>query len=223
MPLRHMKVHRKAFGVVLVDQRARRVGSIAGAAVAAVVVLAGCSSDSEPAADKKPSASDSPAADADKPDDQASASAQAPDVDRTTAEKAVATWVTAVIKGQPEQACLVMAEPATDSAPAQVGSAEKCGEDAPERKEMEKNLGQFRESFTPQPPTDDPKVEVTQAPATGDQVEIPADKITVDGQTLEKIVLSHSTGVEEGQLDIKVQSSKIEDAWYVTNLDFNIG
>ncbi|MEU9188973.1 hypothetical protein AB0D14_31410 [Streptomyces sp. NPDC048484] len=218
-----MNVSRKAVGVVLVNQRARRVGSIAGAAVAAVVGLAGCSDDADPAADKKSSANSSPTADAEKPGDDASASSSASDADQSTAEGAVAGWVTAVIKGQPEEACLLMAEPATGSKPAQVGSEAKCGEDAPERKEMEATLGQFRESFTPKPPTDDPKVEVTQPPATGDKVEVPADKITVDGQTLDKIVLSHSTGVTADQLDIKVESSKIKDVWYVTNLDFNIG
>ncbi|WP_413755474.1 hypothetical protein [Streptomyces sp. MMBL 11-3] len=209
--------------MVLVDQRARRVGSLAGVAVAAVMGLAGCSDDSDSAADKKPSAQSSPTADAEKTGDDASASAQTPAVDRSTAEKAVAGWVAAVIKGDPEGTCLLMAEPASGSEPAKVGDETTCGDDAPERKEMEKTLGQFKESFTPEPPSKDPKVEVTQAPAAGDKVLVPADKITVDGQALDKIVLSHSTGVTQDQLDIKVESSRIEDAWYVTNLDFDIG
>lgn len=66
-------------------------------------------------------------------------------------------------------------------------------------------------------------MEVARVPATGDTVEFPADKISVDGQTLDKIVLSHSTGVTADQLNIKIQSSKIEDSWYVTNLDLDIG
>ncbi|WP_307543902.1 hypothetical protein [Streptomyces sp. V3I8] len=205
------------------DQRARRVGSIAGVAVAAVMGLAGCSDDADSAADEKSSSSSSPAADAEKADDDASASAQTSAVDRSTAEKAVAGWVAAVIKGEPEEACLLMAEPAAGSEPAKVGDGTTCGDDAPERKQMDKTLGQFKESFTPEPPSDDPKVEVTQAPATGDKVVVPADRITVDGQALDKIVLSHSTGVTQDQLDIKVESSKIEGSWYVTNLDFNIG
>ncbi|WP_128376633.1 hypothetical protein [Streptomyces cavernae] len=88
---------------------------------------------------------------------------------------------------------------------------------------MEETLGQFKESFTPDPPSDDPKVEVTQAPAAGEKVTVPADKINVDGQALDKIVLPHSTGVTQDQLDIKIESSRIENSWYVTNLDFNIG
>ncbi|MFF3484645.1 hypothetical protein ACFYXC_15430 [Streptomyces sp. NPDC002701] len=210
--------------MVLVDQRARRVGSIAGAAVAAVVGLAGCSSDDgDSAADKKPSASSSPEAGAEKSGDDSPASSPASSVDRSSAEKAVAGWVTAVIEGRPEDACLLMAEPAAGSKPAQVGDEATCGDGAPQRKQIEQSIGQFRESFTPEPPSEDPKVEVTKAPATGDTVKIPAEEITVDGQTLDKIVLSHSTGVTADQLDIKVQSSKIEDAWYVTNLDFDIG
>ncbi|MFI6340867.1 hypothetical protein [Streptomyces sp. NPDC050535] len=201
----------------------RRTGSIAGVAVAVVMGLAGCSSDTDSAADKKSSASGSPAADVEKSGDDATASPPASVADQSTAEGAVAAWVTAVIKGQPKEACLVMAEPASGSTPAKVGSEETCGDDVPERKEMDENLGRFRESFTPKPPTDDPKVEIEPAAATGDKTEIPADKITVDGQTLDAIVLSHSTGLEADQLDINVESSKIEDSWYVTNLDFNIG
>jgi len=219
-----MNVQRKAAGVVLVVQRARRIGSIAGVAVAVVVGLAGCSSDSDSAADdKKSSATGSPAADADKPADDASVPSQDSAADQSTAEGTVAAWVTAVIKGEPKEACLLMAEPATGSAPAKVGNEEMCADGAPERKQIEKNLGQIRESFTPETPTDDPKVDVAKVPATGDKVEIPADKITIDGQTLEKVILAQSTGVTADQLDVKVQSSKIKDAWYVTNLDLGIG
>ncbi|MFJ2261734.1 hypothetical protein ACIOKD_25930 [Streptomyces sp. NPDC087844] len=205
------------------DQRARRISSIAGATLAAVVALGGCSSDTDSDSEKKSTASGSPAADEKKPDSDASASSPASAADRTTPEGAVAAWVTAVIKQQPKDACLVMAEPAKGSTPAKVGSEETCGDDAPDRKQIDATVKQLGESFTPEPPSADPKVEVAKASAAGDTVEYPADKITVDGQTLEKIVLSHSTGVTADQLDIKVQSSKIEDSWYVTNLDFDLG
>ncbi|MER6290133.1 hypothetical protein [Streptomyces sviceus] len=203
------------------DQRTRRVGAIAGAAVAALVGLAGCSDDTEPSEAQKQSASASPVDDKSEPADAASSPASG--VDRSSAEKAVAGWVAALIKGETEQACLLMAEPADGSKPAQVGTEKTCGEGAPERKRMEATLGQFRESFTPDPPADDPKVEVTQPLGTGDKVRVPAAKINVDGKALDKIVLSHSTGVTQDQLDIKVESSRIEDSWYVTNLDFNVG
>ncbi|MFJ4831919.1 hypothetical protein ACIP79_18705 [Streptomyces sp. NPDC088747] len=200
----------------------RRTGSIAGVALAVVVGLAGCSSDKDSAADKKSSASGTPAADVEKSGDDAPASPSASAADQSTAEGAVAAWVTAVIKGQPKEACLVMAEPASGSTPAKVGSEETCADGAPQRKQLDKNLDGFRESFTPEPPTDDPQVEIDMT-VGGDKAEIPADKIIVDGQSLDKIVLSHSTGLEAGQLDINVEADKIEDLWYVTNLDFNIG
>ncbi|EFL21654.1 hypothetical protein SSOG_01366 [Streptomyces himastatinicus ATCC 53653] len=81
----------------------------------------------------------------------------------------------------------------------------------------------YHKSFTPKQSTGDPKVEVAKTPATGDKVMVPADKITVDGQTLDKVMVSNSTGVKQGQLDMKVEASKIKDAWYMSNLDFNIG
>lgn len=207
--------------MVLVDQRTRRVGAVAGAAVAAVVGLAGCSDDAKSGESRKPSVSGSPVDDKSESADEGSPVTSG--VDRSSAEKAVSGWVAALIKGEVEEACLLMAEPADGSRPAQVGSEKTCGDGAPERKRMEATLGQFKESFTPDPPSDDPKVEVTQAPATGDKVTVPAASINVDGQALDEIVLSHSTGVTQDQLDIKVESSRIEDSWYVTNLDFNIG
>ncbi|MEU0950360.1 hypothetical protein ABZ379_48190 [Streptomyces canus] len=207
--------------MALVDQRTRRAGAIAGAAVAAVVGLAGCSDDTEPGEGQKQSVSGSPV-DA-KGESAEEGASPASGVDRSSAEKAVAGWVAALIKGETERACLLMAEPADGSKPAQVGSEKTCGDHAPERKRMEATLGQFKKSFTPDPPSDDPKVEVTQAPGTGDKVTVPAAEINVDGQSLDKIVLSHSTGVTQDQLDIKIESSRIEDSWYVTNLDFNVG
>ncbi|MYT10643.1 MULTISPECIES: hypothetical protein [Streptomyces] len=66
-------------------------------------------------------------------------------------------------------------------------------------------------------------MEVTQAPGTGGKVTVPAAKINVNGQALDKIVRAHSTGVTQDQLDINVESSRINDSWYVTNLDFNVG
>lgn len=207
--------------MVLVGQRTRRVGAVAGAVVAGVVGLAGCSDDTKPSEGQKQSVSGSPVDDSSESADEAAS--QASGVDRSSAEKAVAGWVAALIKGEVEQACLLMAEPADGSKPAQVGSEKTCGADAPERKRMEATLGQFKESFTPDPPSDNPKVEVTQTPGTGDKVKVPAARITVDGQALDKIVLAHSTGVTQDQLDIKVESSRIEGSWYVTNLDFNVG
>ncbi|MFE6199311.1 hypothetical protein [Streptomyces sp. NPDC057838] len=201
------------------DQRTRRVGAVATAVVAAVTVLAGCSDEAAPGGEGKTSASSSPAAGA----GETGAAAPASGVDRSTAEKAVAGWVAAVIKGDAGEACLLMAEPAAGSGPARVGSEETCGDDAPQRKRLEQTLGQFKESFTPDPPSDAPEVEVARTPATGQKVTVPADRITVDGQGLDEIVLSHSTGVTEDQLDIKVESSRIEDSWYVTNLHFDIG
>ena len=209
------------------SHRKRTVGWIAGGAIAATVAgVTGCSSDSDPAADKKPTASSSSAADAenaDKGKQKDGSSAQPSAGSQSTAEGAVAAWVTAVIKGEPKQACLLMGEPATDSSPARAGTAERCDSDDPEVRQMQDSLGEFRTSFMPEPPTDDPKVEVATVQPAGDKAVVPAKKVTVEGKTLDKIILSHSTGVEAGQLDVNMESTKIDDAWYVTNLDFNIG
>ncbi|MFI6277244.1 hypothetical protein [Streptomyces sp. NPDC050988] len=209
------------------SHRKRTVGWIAGGALAVTLAgVTGCSGDSDPAADKEPTARSSSAADAEnanKGKQKDGSSAQPSAGGQSTAEGAVAAWVTAVIKGEPKQACLLMGESATDSAPARAGTAERCDSDDPEVRQMQDNLGEMRTSFMPKPPTDNPKVEVATVQPTGDKAVVPAEKVTVEGKTLDKIILSHSTGVEEGQLDVNMESTKIDDAWYVTNLDFNIG
>ncbi|WP_371673699.1 hypothetical protein OG985_42085 [Streptomyces sp. NBC_00289] len=210
------------------SHRKRAIGWIAGSALAAAVMgLTGCSDSTDSTADKESAASSSPAADTDKSEEgkpeDASASSRASAAGQSTAEGAVAAWVTAVVKGEVKDACLLMGEAAKGSSPARAGSEATCDGDAPQGKQMEKNIGQFREAFTPEPPTDDPKVDVAKVPATGGKAVVPADKITVDGQTLDKIILSHSTGVKSGQLDVKVHSTKIDEAWYVTDLDLDIG
>jgi hypothetical protein len=159
-----------------------------------------------------------PASDAEKTGDDASASSGASAADQSTAEGVVAAWVAAVVKGETKDACLLMAGRATDSEPAKVGSEETCADNAPERKQIDGTLESIRESFTPEPPIDDPKVDVTKVPPTGDTVVFPADKININGQTLKQVVLSHSTGVSADQLEVSVQAGKIKDAWYVTNL-----
>ncbi|MFF7654795.1 hypothetical protein ACFZCY_34015 [Streptomyces sp. NPDC007983] len=209
----------------------RAAGWIAGAAVvAAVVGVTGCSkeAESESGAEKNPAANSSTAAEPGKAQQgekkgEGSADSQSSAPRHATAEEAVATWVTAVIKGQPKRACLVMAQPATGSSSAQPGTPSRCNSNAPEAREMRKNVGRFRESFTPKQSTGEPKVNVAKVPATGDKTVVPADKVTVDGQTLDKVILSNSTGLKPGQLDVKVESTKIDDAWYVSNVDFNIG
>ncbi|PGH47905.1 hypothetical protein [Streptomyces sp. Ru87] len=213
----------------MAGHRTRNVGWIAGGALAAAVILTGCSGDTgsaSDASDKEPAASstaEAGAGSAGEGKQEDAAASQGSGVDRSTGEKAVATWVAAVVKGEPEEACLVMGEPAEGGAPAQVGSEAMCEGDGTKAKQMEQGIGRFRESFTPDPPTDNPKVEVAHVPASGGTAVFPADKITVDGQRLDKIILSNSTGLDAGELDVQLQSTKIEDEWYVTDVGFDIG
>ncbi|MDQ0772132.1 hypothetical protein QF026_000598 [Streptomyces aurantiacus] len=206
--------------------RKRTVGWIAGISLAAMAVgVTGCSNDTDSTVKKKPAAGSSKVADSNKRQQQkgGSAASQSSVARQPTPEGAVAAWVTAVIKGQPREACLLMGEPATGSTPARAGTPTTCDGDTPEMRELRDNIGRFTTAFAPELPTEDPKVEVAAVPVTGDKTVIPAAKVTVDGQPLDKVILSRSTGVEAGQLDVKVESTRIDDAWYVTNLDLNVG
>ncbi|KUN09344.1 hypothetical protein AQI95_05870 [Streptomyces yokosukanensis] len=84
-------------------------------------------------------------------------------------------------------------------------------------------IKRLRISFTPKKPSKDPQVKVAQVSRTGGKAVVPSDKITVDGQTLDAIILSHSTGLKPGQVNVKFDATKIGGPWYVTNMDLAIG
>ncbi|MFR0358564.1 hypothetical protein [Streptomyces sediminimaris] len=203
---------------------------IAGVALVATGAgVTGCSKGTDSAADGKPTASRSTASRStaagpgkqQKGSDAAASTSSAER--RSTAEEAVAAWVTAIIQGRPKQACAVMAFPATASSPAVAGTPATCNSDKPEVRKVLDGIGKFRASFTPKGSAGDPKVVVAQVPVTGDKAVVPAGKVTVDGQTLDKVVLSNSTGVKPGQLDVRMESTKIDGAWYVTDFDLHVG
>jgi hypothetical protein len=132
---------------------------------------------------------------------------------QSTVQAAVGTWITAIINGDAKQACLVMAKSPTEAL-----TAKTCKSGAPELKQVEGLVTQLRQTFTPANSTGSTKAEVADVPLTGDKAVVKASEVTVDGQTLDKIVLSKSTGVQKA--DIKFDAAKIDGVWYVA--DFNI-
>ncbi|MER6442360.1 hypothetical protein ABT275_39490 [Streptomyces sp. NPDC001185] len=217
---------REVLNVIAKNCRKRTLGCIAGVALATLLGVTGCSNNSSSSAKDRDAGHVVHSKEKGKKNDKGAGTPRAPQLSKAThqptARGAVAAWVTAVIKGQTKEACLLMGQPATDSTPAQVGTPAMCGGDTPEARQMRKNIGRFRTLFTPEPSTDNPKVEVAPVPPTGDRTVIPAQKVVVDGQTLHNIILSHSTGLESGQLDVNLESTKIGAAWYVTNIQFDI-
>lgn len=137
-----------------------------------------------------------------------------------TAELALAQWIGAVVSGNFAQACSVMAD--AEQTPPKVFSPKTCAGQDETMKSVHKVLDGLRTAFTPDNAANPPKVEVAGPAATGDSAKIAADKISVDGKTLDDIVLSHSTGVQPGQTNITFSLQKLEEAWYVTNFDLKI-
>lgn len=206
----------------------RAAGWIVGATlIAAVTGVTGCSNGTESVAEEKPTGNSSTPAGGEttrtgQEGPETTASRQAV-TRQSSAEGAVAAWVTAVITGQPRKACLVMADPATDSSPARVGSPSRCDGESSEVREMRDTVGRLRTSFTPKRSTSTPEVRVADVPGSGDTVLFPAAKVTIDGQPLDEVIVSNSTGLETDELDVRLESTRIDNAWYVTNLDLDIG
>jgi hypothetical protein len=138
----------------------------------------------------------------------------------STAEKALATWIGAVVSNNFTQACSIMAD--TEENPPKTFSAETCASDDPTVKPLHTVLDGLRTAFTPDNAPNPPKVEITGPAATGTEAKITADKVSIAGQNLDDIVLAHSTGVQPGQAKITFGLTKLKNGWYVTDFNLNI-
>lgn len=199
------------------------VGWIVGICVmAAGSALVGCSADSTKTEDTKGTkatkSTKGPASTA-----SATPSPKGQSGDQSTAQGAVAAWVTAVVEDRPKEACLVMATPAGDGSPAKPGTEARCGGKGPEAQRMKEQIHRMHTSFTPDQPKSPPTVKVAEVPVTDKKATVDGDQVTVDGRTLKAIVLSHSTGVEKDQIGIRIEAGVVEGRWYVTNLGLSVG
>ncbi|MEU8824778.1 hypothetical protein [Streptomyces sp. NPDC048636] len=135
----------------------------------------------------------------------------------------MAKWVTAIVQDRSKKACSVMASPGTDSAPAKPNSAALCGDRSRQGQEAKKQIHSLHTSFTPARPKNPPVVEVAKAPVSGGVATVDGEQVTVDGQTLKAITLSHSTGVTEDKFSLKIVATEIDGRWYVTDLRISSG
>ncbi|MBP2066371.1 hypothetical protein [Streptomyces iranensis] len=131
--------------------------------------------------------------------------------------------MTAVVEDRPKEACLAMATPATGGSPAKPGTEAMCGGDGPEAQQMADQIHRMHTSFTPDQPKSPPTVKVAEVPVTDKKATVDGEQITVDGQTLEAIVVSHSTGVKEDQVGVRIEAGVVAGRWYVTDLGLSVG
>ncbi|GHF18593.1 hypothetical protein GCM10014715_86890 [Streptomyces spiralis] len=196
--------------------------SVAVAFVAALTAVSGCSDNAGTVAKESP-AGDSSAAD---PTGEGTTEAAAPQQetgDRSTPEGAVGTLVTAIIEGEKRKACSVSGTVATGSAPAKAYTASTCAGNSREVQQMNKMVDRLRPSFTPKNAKSHPTVEVSRVPVKGGKAVVPGDGINVDGQTLNTIMLSNSTGLKEGQLKVEFKATEIGGKWCVTDMKLDFG
>ncbi|WP_210943952.1 hypothetical protein [Streptomyces sp. MK37H] len=131
--------------------------------------------------------------------------------------------MTAVVEDRPKEACLVMATPATDGSPAKPITEAICGGKGPEAQQMAEQIHRMRTSFTPDQPKNPPTVKVAEVPVADKKATVDGEQVTVDGQTLKAIVLSHSTGVEEDEVGVRIGAAVVAGRWYVTDLGLSVG
>ncbi|UCM88124.1 hypothetical protein [Streptomyces marincola] len=208
---------------------ARRAGGICVLAAAAALTMTACSDDSGDSADDSQDTGESQQSDAteesggseqsDAPADEAGGAPEGEGGGGATADEAVATWIAAIIENEPVDACLVMGTPGADGTPT-ANTAELCAEGGAGSGE---GVAAFREAFSPEGTGAPPVVEVAGDAAASGTATFDGEQITVDGQTLQDIVVSNSTGIEAGQIGLEVESTEIDGAWYVTDINLSFG
>ncbi len=126
-------------------------------------------------------------------------------------QKAVATWVAAIIDDNPAQLCSVTGQPASASSPAQATTPQVCAGQGPQEV-----VTTWRRWFTPQHVTGvgQALVRVFQVPATGNTGSVPARDVDVDGQSLHAILVSH--GFQPGMTNDNIYIAEINGSWRVT-------
>ncbi|TDC74039.1 hypothetical protein [Streptomyces hainanensis] len=207
----------------------RRVGGMGVLALVAALAMTACSDESEESTDTASDSSessastegsdDSPESDESQEEgsrDEGSGGGQA------TAGDAVAVWVTAIVEDQPVDACLAMGTVGDDGT-AVANTAEMCEGEGPEAEQARQGVSALRESFLPENPGVPPVVAAAEGTESEGTTTFGGDQITVDGQTLQDIVVSNSTGVEAGQIGIEVETAEIDGLWYVTDMGLSLG
>lgn len=199
----------------------RLVGSATAVALlAALPLMAACSggSDSSSASDDSSPSPSGSTSDSSKASSGNGSSAEAGD--QSTVSSTVSAWVSAVIEKDGKQACLLSTVPGSTSPP-KASSPKTC--DASTTKKRARGVKSLSKSFTPQNASGKPTVQVDAPTPKGDEAVVPAEKITVDGKPLKKIMLSGSQGVDSKSFDAKVKTNKIDKKWYVNGFDMDIG
>lgn len=189
------------------------------ALAAALTAVSGCS-DNADTATEEPAASNSATVGSKGEGNSETAAPPQETGDRSTPEGAVGMFITAIIEGDKKQACSVMGTPAKGSAPAKANTASMC-EGNP--REAQQVVDRLRPSFTPKSAKSHPTVVVAPLPVEGGRATAPGDKVTVNGQTLDEVMLSNSTGLKAGELSVEFEATDIGGTWSVTDMGLDVG
>jgi hypothetical protein len=98
-----------------------------------------------------------------------------------------------------------------------------CEGDSPAAEQARQGVSAFHASFTPRDAGASPVVEVAESPQSGGTAAFDGQQVTVDGQTLEDVVVANSTGVEPGRIALGIVATEIDGRWYVTDLSLSFG
>ncbi|WBB62026.1 hypothetical protein O7599_05660 [Streptomyces sp. WMMC500] len=157
------------------------------------------------------------------PTSEASRSQEGGPSAQATSRDTAAEWVAAIVQDRARRACLLMGTARTGSTPAKANTKEMCSGRGTEAEEARNLLHDLHASFALDPPRSSPEVVAEEVPESGGTATFGGDQVTVDGQTLEAVMLSNSSGVEDSELELEIVATEIDGRWYVTDLPVSVG
>jgi hypothetical protein len=125
----------------------------------------------------------------------------------------LADWIHQVAVGNRSAACLDMREPGLSAQRSAAACMSAAGSSL---------FNSFHGNFVADGIKSGTPVSVSAAHVTGSSATVDGSDIHVSATTLDRLMTKHSIGVKPGQLAVSFGLSRIDGAWYVTNVNMNI-
>lgn len=131
---------------------------------------------------------------------------------RGTPGAALANWIHEVAVGNRQAACDDMAAPGRSSAMTACMSSAGAG-----------TFTALHGNFVTDGIKSGTPISVTGAHVTGTSATVSGGDVCVGSKMLDTLMAEHSTGIKQGQLGLSFSLSRVDGAWYVTNMNLNAG
>jgi hypothetical protein len=113
-----------------------------------------------------------------------------------------------------------MGTPGSDGQPVKPNPAAMCRPKSPTGQAVKKKIHSLHTAFTPKDAKNPTTVKGAKGSVPGKTASFTGDQVTIDGQTLTSVVLSHSSMGDKVRLKYEIRAAAADGRWYVTDMRF---